>query len=344
MVRRPARVVIGIGSFPEQHVAESKCGAFALCDRSRRQHVGMLHSKPPGKRPEGRRRKPRRDDDALRGDYALRSADTDATSRCLDAPDSRLLEDARSVVRRLRSRPTHALSDPAAHSPSSEWHLGPAMPVSLNNEAGETHSARSASMPRFEKLSCDDNVDVVIVGGGITGPDRCLPPVSQGESGGCAERARCAMVDTGHTTAHLTMVTDTRLSELDDRSAATTRRLRGTQVSPPLLRLTTSCAATHRLRLRVGARGTSTHRATDRSETTSRRLRGGGGDRDGAGIRRRVRRRRTADGRTRSALCRSGALSSPQVSRGTGAKPFGKRAPNLRAQRRAENLTTARCA
>src|SRR6266850_1827541 len=44
----------------------------------------------------------------------------------------------------------------------------------------------STSLPRFLKLSRDERVDVVIVGGGIT----------------------------GLTTAHLTMVTDTRLSEL----------------------------------------------------------------------------------------------------------------------------------
>src|ERR1019366_8517532 len=31
------------------------------------------------------------------------------------------------------------------------------------------------------------------------------------------ERGRCAEIDTGHTTAHLTMVTDLRLAELVDR-------------------------------------------------------------------------------------------------------------------------------
>jgi len=74
--------------------------------------------------------------------------------------------------------------------------------------------SESASMPRFEKLSGDDNVDVVIVGGGITGLTAAYLLSAKGKSVAVLERARCAMVDTGHTTAHLTMVTDTRLSEL----------------------------------------------------------------------------------------------------------------------------------
>src|SRR5688500_5652957 len=72
----------------------------------------------------------------------------------------------------------------------------------------------STSMPRFEKLSRDHRVDVAIVGGGITGLTAAYLLTAAGRSVAVLERARCALVDTGHTTAHLTMVTDTRLSEL----------------------------------------------------------------------------------------------------------------------------------
>src|SRR5919106_6543771 len=72
----------------------------------------------------------------------------------------------------------------------------------------------SASMPRFAKLARDQRVDVAIVGGGIAGLTAAYLLTAAGRSVALLERDRCARVDTGHTTAHLTMVTDTRLSEL----------------------------------------------------------------------------------------------------------------------------------
>src|SRR6266550_543964 len=72
----------------------------------------------------------------------------------------------------------------------------------------------SASMPTFRKLSRDEHVDVAIVGGGITGLTAAYLLTAAGRSVAVLERGRCAQIDTGHTTAHLTMVTDTRLSEL----------------------------------------------------------------------------------------------------------------------------------
>ena len=66
----------------------------------------------------------------------------------------------------------------------------------------------TASLPRFPKLDRNDEVDVVIVGGGITGLTAAYLLTLDGRRVALLERERCAQIDTGHTTAHLTMVTD----------------------------------------------------------------------------------------------------------------------------------------
>ena len=75
----------------------------------------------------------------------------------------------------------------------------------------------SAPMPRFPKLDRHEEVDVVIVGGGITGLTAAYLLTLEGRRVALLERERCAQIDTGHTTAHLTMVTDARLSDLVKR-------------------------------------------------------------------------------------------------------------------------------
>jgi glycine/D-amino acid oxidase-like deaminating enzyme/nitrite reductase/ring-hydroxylating ferredoxin subunit len=72
----------------------------------------------------------------------------------------------------------------------------------------------STPLPRFPKLERDGHADVVVVGGGITGLTCAYLLTQAGRSVVLIERQRCASVDTGHTTAHLTMATDTRLKDL----------------------------------------------------------------------------------------------------------------------------------
>src|SRR5882762_5329294 len=69
---------------------------------------------------------------------------------------------------------------------------------------------------RFPKSNRDLKVDVVIIGGGITGITAAYLLKKAGHSVALIERAGCASIDTGHTTAHLTCVTDARLHELVD--------------------------------------------------------------------------------------------------------------------------------
>lgn len=75
----------------------------------------------------------------------------------------------------------------------------------------------SASLPRFAKVDRDDHVDVVVVGAGITGLTAAYLLTAAGRKVAVIERRTAAQIDTGHTTAHLTMVTDTRIGELVNR-------------------------------------------------------------------------------------------------------------------------------
>jgi glycine/D-amino acid oxidase-like deaminating enzyme/nitrite reductase/ring-hydroxylating ferredoxin subunit len=75
----------------------------------------------------------------------------------------------------------------------------------------------SSSLPVCGKLSRDIDVDVVVVGGGVVGLTTAYLLATAGRSVAVLERGRCAQVDTGHTSAHLTMVTDVRLTDMAKR-------------------------------------------------------------------------------------------------------------------------------
>ena len=89
----------------------------------------------------------------------------------------------------------------------------------MTTSARDTTPYWSASAPfsRFARLDADTETDVVVVGAGITGLTAAYGLATAGRSVVVIDRGRCASVDTGHTSAHLTMVTDTRLSDLADQ-------------------------------------------------------------------------------------------------------------------------------
>ena len=72
----------------------------------------------------------------------------------------------------------------------------------------------SAAFPEFSRLAEDVRTDVLVVGGGISGLTTAYLLAKSGRTVTVLERGRCALTDTGHTSAHLTMVTDVRLGEL----------------------------------------------------------------------------------------------------------------------------------
>src|SRR5207253_948502 len=72
----------------------------------------------------------------------------------------------------------------------------------------------TAPLPHIAPIDSNDRADVVVVGGGITGLTAAYLLLSAGRSVVLLERRRAAESDTGHTSAHVTMVTDLPMTDL----------------------------------------------------------------------------------------------------------------------------------
>ena len=67
---------------------------------------------------------------------------------------------------------------------------------------------------KFPKLQRNVSADVLVVGAGVTGITAAYLLKKAGLTVALIERERVASIDTGHTTAHLTYVTDVQLQQL----------------------------------------------------------------------------------------------------------------------------------
>lgn len=74
----------------------------------------------------------------------------------------------------------------------------------------------TSSVPRFPSLDRPRRADVVVIGGGVTGITAAYLLTRAGRSVVLLERGRLLERDTAHTTAHVTCVTDARLTDLVD--------------------------------------------------------------------------------------------------------------------------------
>src|SRR5256886_15554214 len=72
----------------------------------------------------------------------------------------------------------------------------------------------SAPIKRFHRLQENVGVDVLVIGAGVTGISAAYLLKKAGLTVALIERERVASIDTGHTTAHLTYITDVELREL----------------------------------------------------------------------------------------------------------------------------------
>src|SRR6266487_6105247 len=85
---------------------------------------------------------------------------------------------------------------------------------------------------KFPKLQKNINVDVLVIGAGITGITTAYLLKKAGLTVALIEREHVASIDTGHTTAHLTYVTDVELQSWHAILARTTPKPPGTRAQP----------------------------------------------------------------------------------------------------------------
>jgi glycine/D-amino acid oxidase-like deaminating enzyme len=95
----------------------------------------------------------------------------------------------------------------------------------------------TAKIKSFPALNRDISVDVLVIGAGITGITAAYLLKQSGLTVALIERDRVAIRDTGHTTAHLTYVTDTGLTTLEKKFGADQVKRSGTRARPQSMRL-----------------------------------------------------------------------------------------------------------
>ena len=90
-------------------------------------------------------------------------------------------------------------------------------PHPTGNSRSLSYWIDSTPQTSYPPLAEDVDVDVAIVGAGIAGITAAYLLAKEGKSVVVLDRERIAMAETGHTTAHLQIVIDTRLSDLVPR-------------------------------------------------------------------------------------------------------------------------------
>jgi glycine/D-amino acid oxidase-like deaminating enzyme len=91
------------------------------------------------------------------------------------------------------------------------------MTMRTSNSDTTPYWSTAVTFPQFARLAEDIVADVVVVGAGMSGLSTAYLLAKAGKQVVVLERERCAMADSGHTSAHLTMVTDVRMTELVER-------------------------------------------------------------------------------------------------------------------------------
>lgn len=87
--------------------------------------------------------------------------------------------------------------------------------ATISTNQGSTKSAwQTIELPKFPTCNASAQYDVVVVGGGMTGLTVAHLLKKSGRSVCVLERGRITQADTGHTSAHLTYVTDVRYRSL----------------------------------------------------------------------------------------------------------------------------------
>lgn len=84
---------------------------------------------------------------------------------------------------------------------------------------------REVTLPHGARIPSEKEYDVIIVGGGITGATTAYLMLKRGKKVCLIERGRLGGVESSHTTAHLTYVTDIRIADLERKFGRKQARL-----------------------------------------------------------------------------------------------------------------------